>query len=114
MKDRSAVRVVPQEPISAVIRTQDLLVVAVGEVANISETGICVWTDAGFQVGQQLILRLGFASEKQPFQVAGQVVWAGDRSREESVRRYGLQWAATSGPAHTHLKSLIGRSETSH
>lgn len=114
MRERGAVRVVPQTPVTVVIETQDLQPVAFGAVANISENGACVWTpEAGFSVGERLILLLSFG-EGESLQAAGLVVWSGPDLFHEGALRYGLQWAATSGPQHARLKSLIRAYQTSH
>jgi Tfp pilus assembly protein PilZ len=113
-KERSAVRVVPQRPVTVVIETHDFQPVAFGGVADISEAGACVWTDeAGFAVGDRLILLLSF-DQSQSLQAAGRVVWSGPDRFHEGASRYGLQWAATSGPQHARLKTLIRSSQTSH
>lgn len=97
-----------------VIETQDFQPVAFGAVADISESGACVWTDeAGFAVGDRLILLLTF-EESESLQAAGRVVWSGPDRFHEGASRYGLQWAATSGPQHGRLKTLIRSSQISH
>ena len=113
-KERSAVRVIPQRPVTVVIETQDLRPVAHGAVADISEAGACVRTEeAGFAVGDRLILLLSF-DESHSLQAAGRVVWSAPDGTHEGSSRYGLQWAATSGPQHARLKTLIRSSQTSH
>jgi Tfp pilus assembly protein PilZ len=114
MRERSAVRVVPQRPVTVVIETQELQSVASGAVADISDAGACVWTDeTGFAVGDRLILLLSF-DERESLQAAGRVVWSAPDRFHEGASRYGLQWAATSGPQHARLKTLIRSSQISH
>jgi len=97
-----------------VIETQDFQPVAFGGVTDISEAGACVWTDeTGFAVGDRLILLLSFG-ESQSLQAAGHVVWSGPDRLHEGASRYGVQWAATSGPQHARLKTLIRSSQVSH
>jgi Tfp pilus assembly protein PilZ len=113
-KERGAVRVIPRQPVTVVIGTQDLRPVARGAVADISEAGACFWTHEGaFAVGDRLILMLSF-DESQSLQAAGRVVWSAPDRVHEGSSRYGLQWAATSGPQHARLKTLIRTSQTSH
>jgi Tfp pilus assembly protein PilZ len=113
MRERSAVRVVPERAITVVIESQDFQPVAFGAVADISEAGACVWTEeAGFAIGDRLILLLSFGMES--LQAAGRVVWSGPDRAHQGASRYGLQWAATSGPQHARLKTLIRSSQTSH
>ncbi len=83
---------------------------AQGVVANISEAGVCVWTDRGFEIGQTLVLRLSFTQEPQPLQAAGRIVWSDGQPDTHGARRYGLQWAHTSGPQHERLRSAINTS----
>jgi Tfp pilus assembly protein PilZ len=80
---------------------------APGTLANISELGACVWTEATFAAGDALVLRLAFIGEGQPFQAAGRVVWSDRPGAGGSLCRCGLRWAHTGGPHHDRLKSLI-------
>jgi Tfp pilus assembly protein PilZ len=90
-----------------VIETQDAQPVTFGGVVDISEAGACVWTDeSGFAVGSRLILLLS-SDQCRSLQAAGRVVWTGPDRVHEGAYRYGLQWAATSGPQHARLKALI-------
>jgi Tfp pilus assembly protein PilZ len=105
MRERSAVRVTPRSPITVVIEYEGVPV-AYGTVANISDGGVCVWTNGRYDVGESLGLRLSFAREPQPFEASGVVVW-GDESGAGSDVRYGLQWGPVDGPVKDHLRSLI-------
>ncbi len=111
MKERSAVRITPRNAITVVIENQGLPF-AYGVVANISEAGVCVWTNGRFKVGENIVLRLSFAREPQPFQASGVIVW-GDALPERgsgSDVRYGLQWGPVPPPVQEHLRSLISAS----
>jgi Tfp pilus assembly protein PilZ len=111
MKERSAVRIVPRSAITVVIENGGLPF-AYGVVANISEGGACVWTNGRFEIGENLVLRLSFAREPQPFQASGVIVW-GDAYPERGAGsdvRYGLQWAPDAPPGREHLRSLISAS----
>jgi Tfp pilus assembly protein PilZ len=81
-----------------------------GLVANISDGGVCVWTDGAFQIGETLVLQLRFAREPEPLQAAGRIIWSERNPDEKGARRYGLQWAHTSGPQHARLSSVISSS----
>jgi Tfp pilus assembly protein PilZ len=108
MQERSAVRVTPRSPITVVIENEGVPV-AYGTVANISDGGVCVWTNGRYTVGESLGLRLSFAREPQPFQATGVVVW-GDAYPERGAGsdvRYGLQWDPVNAPVKDHLRSLI-------
>ena len=109
MRDRIAIRVVPRSAVTVAIEGQDGPD-TYGVVANISDGGVCVWTDGAFQIGETLVLQLSFAREPQPLQAAGCIVWSERNPHEEGARRYGLQWAHTSGPQHARLRSVISTS----
>lgn len=106
MQERGAVRVVPRSAVTVAIEGQDGPEVY-GVVANISDGGVCVWTDGAFQIGQTLVLQLSFAREPELLQAAGRIVWSERNQDEKGARRYGLQWAHTSGPQHARLRSVI-------
>jgi Tfp pilus assembly protein PilZ len=106
MRKRNALRVIPRSAVTVVIENQGLPR-AFGVVANISDAGACVWTTAAFDVGENLVLRLSFALEPQPFQAAGRVVWGETGRNGAGALCYGLQWAHPSGPQHARLRGLI-------
>jgi Tfp pilus assembly protein PilZ len=111
MRERTAVRVTPRNAITVVIENQGLPF-AYGVVANISEAGVCVWTNGRFKVGENLVLRLSFTREPQPFQASGVVIW-GDAYPERGAGsdvRYGLQWGPVESPVKDHLRGLIAAS----
>jgi Tfp pilus assembly protein PilZ len=111
MRERSAVRITPRSAITVVIENQGLPF-AYGVVANISEGGVCVWTNGRFGVGETVELRLSFAREPQPFVASGVVIW-GDAFPERGAGsdvRYGLQWRPEAVSNHEQLRSLISAS----
>jgi Tfp pilus assembly protein PilZ len=110
MRQRGALRVVPRSPVTVAIDELGLPL-AYGVVANISEGGACVWTDARFESGRRVHLRLSFARETQPLDAEGVVVWGGPHAEGgvESLR-YGLRWTDTSPARREHLKKLIAAS----
>jgi Tfp pilus assembly protein PilZ len=109
MPERNAVRVVPRNAVTVAIEGQDGHN-TYGVVANISGGGVCVWTGGAFQMGETLILQLSFARQPQPLQAAGHIVWTERNQDDEGARRYGLQWAHTSGPQYARLSSEISSS----
>jgi Tfp pilus assembly protein PilZ len=82
---------------------------AYGVVANLSQGGACVWTDARLDVGQHLQLALSFAREAEPVPTQGRVVWANPLSNTRN-RRCGVEWEAGPEPAGVRLKRLIAAS----
>jgi Tfp pilus assembly protein PilZ len=111
MDKRTSVRIVPRRAVTALLEDQDLVPVALARVADISEGGVCLWTDADLHAGDLLILQLSFPGELRPFQAAGRVVWT--REGGEGAQ-CGVAWAATAGPQHARLTILIRTSQTSH
>lgn len=105
MHQRGAVRVSPRTPVTVAIDSATLRR-HFGVVANISEAGACVWTDASFHRDESLGVQLSFGSE-EPFPVAGRVVWS-KLERGEGGYRYGLQWYALAEGEFGRLKELIG------
>jgi Tfp pilus assembly protein PilZ len=80
---------------------------ALGVLANISDLGACVWTQTAFSVGDAVVLRLAFDSDRQPFQAAGRVVWSDRPGAAGSLCRCALRWAHCDGPHYDALKRLI-------
>jgi hypothetical protein len=108
MRQREAVRIVPTMPITVAFQDGGLPF-AYGVVANISEGGACVWTDALLDPGASLSLRLSFPRGSQPMDAEGVVVWGGPRGAA-SGRRYGLQWRDRSPARMARLKTVIATS----
>jgi Tfp pilus assembly protein PilZ len=111
MDKRTSVRFVPRRTVTALLEDQDLVPVALARVADISEGGVCLWTDAELHAGDLLILQLSFPEELRPFQAAGRVVWI---RPQDAGGQCGVAWAATAGPQHARLSILIRTSQTSH
>jgi Tfp pilus assembly protein PilZ len=105
MRQRGAVRIVPRSPITVAIQDGGVPY-AYGVVANISESGACIWTDAGLDPGTTLSLRLSFPRRSQPLDAEGVVVW-GEPRGSSRTRRYGLQWKDQSSPRLVRLKGII-------
>lgn len=112
MEKRTTVRFVPRRAVTALLEDQDLVPVALAQVADISEGGVCLSTDAPVHTGDLLILQLSFPEELRPFQAAGHVVWT--RAAGTASAQCGVAWAATAGPQHARLSILIRASQTSH
>ncbi len=104
MRQREAVRIVPRSPITVAIQDGGIPF-AYGVVANISEGGACIWTDASLEPGRNVSLRLSFPRGSQPLDAEGVVVWVKPRGDERS-RRYGLQWRDRSAARLARLKTI--------
>ena len=105
MPHRGAVRIMPRRPISVEIMSADMA--THGTLANISESGACVWTEAAFAAGDVLVLGFGFPGEEQPFHAAGCVVWVERPEAGGRPGRCGLRWPHSTGRHHELLKTMI-------
>jgi hypothetical protein len=76
-----------------------------GEAVNLSDGGACLaLDDAAFEVGDELILWLHFATPRHPVAATGRVVWtAAGRGRP----RCGLEWTHR-GPQRDWIGWLTG------
>ena len=90
MRERTSTRFVPRRSVTVAFEGRDNPT-AYGVVANISDGGACVWTDARLEVGQELALSLSFAREPWPVPAGGRVVWTAPLTGS-SGRRCGVQW----------------------
>ena len=100
---RRATRVVPAQPVRVAIETETNPLTH-GLIADISDGGACVSTDATLAVGDDVLLRLSTARQEE-MPATGRVVWKGGNG--SGSRRYGIEWTF-SGPPRVRLKLLIG------
>lgn len=112
MRQRAYVRAVPRSPMTVAFEEEGGEPIAYGAIANLSEGGVCVWTAAHFEVGQQLGVRLSGAREPQPLEAPALVVWEEVEGPTESehAHRYGLQWVAPTPDCRSQLRRLAGLS----
>jgi Tfp pilus assembly protein PilZ len=108
MPERASARFVPRRSVTVAFEGPDNPT-AYGVVANISEGGACVWTDARLEVGQHLTLELSFAREPRPVPAQGRVVWIAPVTGTPG-RRCGVQWNASPGPEGQLLRQMIAAS----
>ena len=110
MRERGAVRIVPRNPITVALQEASTPF-AYGVVANISESGACIWTNARLETGRNVALRLSFPRGSQPIDAEGLVVWV--RPNAEGAAegaRYGLQWSAQAAGRRELLVRMISAS----
>ncbi len=79
---------------------------AYGVIADVSQGGACVRTDAELGVGDAVLVRLSFAREPQPVPATSRVVWKANEGG--GTRRYGLRWNHV-GPQRVRLGLLIDK-----
>jgi hypothetical protein len=84
---------------------------AYGVIADISESGGCVWTDAHLSVEATLDFQISFPCPPEMYDVTGHVVWARDclPGGGHRSRRYGIQWTATTARYRRRLRELADR-----
>ncbi len=108
MLERASARFVPRRSVTVAFENRENPT-AYGVVANLSDGGACVWTDARLEVGQSLRLSLSFAREPLPVPTEGQVIWAGPIANTRG-RRCGVRWEAVPGPDRDRLRQMIAAS----
>jgi uncharacterized protein (TIGR02266 family) len=110
MQQRSAVRIVPRNPITVALQRAGAPY-AYGVVANISEGGACIWTNAALEPGTSVNLRLSFPKGSQPLDAEGVVVWSGSEGGPSAQGvRYGLQWSPDPERPRERLARMISGS----
>jgi Tfp pilus assembly protein PilZ len=107
MRERANARFVPSRSVTVAFEGRDKPR-AYGVVANLSEGGACVWTDASLDAGQQVTLAVSFARASRPVPAEARVVWTGP-STGSGTRRYGVQWDTETSET-LHLRRLISES----
>jgi hypothetical protein len=103
MVQRGEVRIIPRSPITVAIE-EGGVPTAYGVVANISEAGACIWTDARLRAGGPVDLRLSFPRGSQPVMAEGVVVW-GDLG--PGSRRLGVRWMDGTAALRARLARLL-------
>jgi hypothetical protein len=67
-----------------------------GVIADVSETGACVWTSGAVAAGSRLVFRVSVCSPDRQA-VAGRVVWA-SQDAGSALRRFGVEWQEAASP----------------
>jgi hypothetical protein len=84
-----------------------------GVIANISETGACVWTNQELDPGMRLSLRVSFANPPEVHEITGDVVWTDDNAGggffHAGVRRYGVEWRDATSSCVRRVRELALR-----
>jgi hypothetical protein len=112
---RQRARVVPPTPITVAIDDQETgLCLCYGVIANISESGACVWTNGLLASGSRLVLRVSFAHPPEVHDVTGVVVWENTVAPATApmapgLRRFGVEWRGASASCIERLRQLASR-----
>ena len=111
MRSRLAARIIPPRPITAAIVRSDGAPLAYGVIADISESGACVLTDARLTANVTLDLRISFAHPPELCEATAFVVWAKDclPTSGGHARRYGIQWVGATLPCRHRCRDLAAR-----
>lgn len=113
---RQRARIIPPTPITVAIDDEETgLCLCYGVIANVSDSGACVWTNGVLPTGARLVLRVSFAHPPEVHEVAGNVVWEGDVAPAASpmapgLRRFGVQWIGASLACLARLREVAARS----
>jgi hypothetical protein len=107
MRERANARFVPNRSVTVAFEGRDSTR-AYGVVANISEGGACVWSDAHLTAGERVRLAVSFARAPLAVGADAQIVWTGPGSKP-GASRYGVRWDAEA-PESESLRRLISES----
>ena len=107
MRDRANARFVPSRSVTVVFEGRETTR-AYGVVANLSEGGACVWSDAHLKAGERVTLAVSFARASRPVPADARIVWTGPGSRP-GASRYGVEFDPETTEA-AHLRRLISES----
>jgi hypothetical protein len=107
---RWTARIVPPYPITVAIEDDSDSPFAFGAIADISESGACVWTDADLTVGRTLSFRVSFANPPDVQKVVGVVVWTEVADHNApGTRRSGVAWIHATRECRRRLLDIAGR-----
>jgi hypothetical protein len=107
--------VVPPTPITVAIDDEETgLCLCYGVIANVSESGACVWTNGLLTTGARLVLRVSFANPPEVHETRGQVVWENEAPAQggemsPGLRRIGVEWLDASQSCVQRLRELAAR-----
>jgi hypothetical protein len=105
---RRSARIVPPSPMTVAIEDETGFVLGYGVIANISESGACVWTDGILARSMRLMLRVSFGRLSEVHEIDGVVIWEGVENRipGSTVRRFGIEWCDASPACIGRLREL--------
>ncbi len=86
---------------------------AFGVIGNISGGGACVVSAVHFEPGQNVLLRIGFEPEGNPFSTQGEVVWSRDESEGDSRNTFihGVRFLFNDEAHRKELRNILERPE---
>jgi hypothetical protein len=107
---RQRVRVVPPTPITVAVDDRATgRCLCYGVIADVSETGACLWTNGSLSAGTGLVFRLSFSQPPEMQEIAGRVIWGRD-GFGPGLRRFGVEWQEAPAPCIRRIHEFAQRS----
>jgi hypothetical protein len=105
---RRRARIVPPSPMTVAIEDETRLHVGYGVIANVSESGACIWTDSRLGEYGELLMRVSFGRLAEVHEITGIVVWESieNGGRGIGLRRFGVEWRDASPACIARLREL--------
>jgi hypothetical protein len=106
---RQRARVVPPTPITIAIDDVDTgLCLCYGVIANVSESGACLWTNGVLARGEEFRLRVSFANPPEVHEVIASVVWEDQAPAAGGMgmRRFGVRWSDAASSCVHRVREL--------
>ena len=86
-------RVVPPTPITVAVDDATTgHCVCYGVIADVSETGACLWTNGVLAAGSRMLFRVAPCEPHERPAIAGRVVWGSQDAAAPGLRRFGVEW----------------------
>jgi len=113
---RQCARIVPPTPITVAIDDVETgLCLCYGVIANVSESGACVWTNGLLSKDAELNLRVSFAHPPEVHEIRGVVVWEDAMTQAPTnlagMRHFGVEWRDATPSCVRRLRQLALLSE---
>jgi len=82
--------------------------VGYGVIANVSESGACIWTDSSLGEYGRVLMRVSFGRLSEVHEIAGVVVWEAieNGAHGARLRRFGIEWCDASPACIARLREL--------
>jgi hypothetical protein len=112
---RTVRRLVPRQSATVAVYRGDQQV-GYGILANVSEAGACIVTDALVAPGTDLRLKLSFYQQPRLFETIARVVWSREASAADGafagLRLHGLRFTVTSTQERSRLVALLQKEDS--
>ena len=112
---RTVRRLVPRQSATVAVYRADHQV-GYGILANVSEAGACIVTDALMAAGTDLRLKLSFYQQPRLFETIARVIWSREASASDGafagLRLHGLRFTVTSTQERSRLVALLQKEDS--